>query len=68
MEDILRRYSQKFIFVQYPLINMKMKNLSILITVAAALAVTGCGKLENPIKDCRMTDNYMVLPQPVGII
>jgi formylglycine-generating enzyme len=42
MEDILRRYSQKIIFVQYPLIKMKMKNLSILITVAAALAVTGC--------------------------
>jgi sulfatase modifying factor 1 len=42
MEDILRRYSQKFIFVQYPLIKMKMKNLSILITVAAAIAVTGC--------------------------
>ena len=45
MEDILRRYSQKIIFVQYPLINMKMKNLSILITVAAALTVTGCGKI-----------------------
>jgi formylglycine-generating enzyme len=42
MEDILRSYSQKIIFVQYPLIKMKMKNLSILITVAAALAVTGC--------------------------
>jgi sulfatase modifying factor 1 len=42
MEDILRRYSQKIIFVQYPLIKMKMKNLSILITVAAAIAVTGC--------------------------
>ena len=25
-----------------------MKNLSILITVAAALTVTGCGKIENP--------------------
>ncbi len=45
MEDILRRYSQKIIFVQYPLIIMKMKNLSVLITVAAALAVTGCGKI-----------------------
>jgi hypothetical protein len=45
MEDILRRYSQKIIFVQYPLINMKMKNLSFLITVAAALTVTGCGKI-----------------------
>jgi len=45
MEDILRRYSQKIIFVQYPLINMKMKNLSFLITVAAALSVTGCGKI-----------------------
>ena len=45
MEDILRRYSQKIIFVQYPLINMKMKNLSILMTVAAALTVTGCGKI-----------------------
>ena len=42
MEDILRRYSRKIIFVQYPLIKMKMKNLSILITVAAAIAVTGC--------------------------
>jgi len=45
MEDILRRYSQKIIFVQYPLINMKMKNLSFLITVAAAISVTGCGKI-----------------------
>ncbi len=45
MEDILRRYSQKIIFVQYPLIKMKMKNLSFLITVAAALSVTGCGKI-----------------------
>ena len=45
MEDILRRYSQKIIFVQYPLINMKMKNLSFLITVAAALSVTSCGKI-----------------------
>jgi formylglycine-generating enzyme len=42
MEDIHRKYFQKIIFVQYPLIKMKMKNLSILITVAAALAVTGC--------------------------
>ena len=38
MEDILRRYSQKIIFVQYPLIIMKMKNLSVLITVAAAIS------------------------------
>ena len=45
MEDILRRDTQKFIFVQYPLIKMKMKNLSFLITVAAALSVTGCGKI-----------------------
>jgi formylglycine-generating enzyme len=45
MEDILRRYSQKIIFVQYPLIKMKMKNLSLLVTVAAALTVTGCGKI-----------------------
>jgi sulfatase modifying factor 1 len=45
MEDILRRYSQKIIFVQYPLIKMKMKNLSFLITVAAALSLAGCGKI-----------------------
>src|SRR5450755_1545383 len=45
MEDILRRYSQKFIFVQYPLIKMKMKNLSILLTLGAALAVSSCSKL-----------------------
>jgi formylglycine-generating enzyme len=45
MESILRRYSQKIIFVQYPLIKMKMKNLSFLITVAAAISVTGCGKI-----------------------
>jgi len=45
MEDILRRYSQRIIFVQYPLIIMKMKNLSILLTLGAALAVTSCSKL-----------------------
>ena len=45
MEDILRRYSQKIIFVQYPLIIMKMKNLSFLLTIGAASAVTSCGKL-----------------------
>ena len=45
MEDILRRYSQKIIFVQYPLIIMKMKNLSFLITLAAVVAATGCGKI-----------------------
>jgi gliding motility-associated lipoprotein GldK len=45
MESILRRYSQKIIFVQYPLIKMKMKNLSFLITVVAAISVTGCGKI-----------------------
>jgi formylglycine-generating enzyme len=45
MEDFLRRYSRKIIFVQYPLIYMKMKNLPILITVVAALAGTGCGKI-----------------------
>ena len=44
MEDILRRYSRKIIFVQYPLIKMKMKNLSILLTLGAALAISGCSK------------------------
>ena len=45
MEDILRRYSQKIIFVQYPLIIMKMKNLSVLMTLGAAIACTSCSKL-----------------------
>jgi hypothetical protein len=45
MEDILRRYSQKIIFVQYPLIKMKMKNLSILLTLGVAVSLSGCSKL-----------------------
>ena len=42
MEDILRRYSQKIIFVQYPLIIMKMKNLSFLLVLAVVVATPGC--------------------------
>jgi formylglycine-generating enzyme len=53
MEDILRRYSQKFIFVQYPLIKMKMKNLSILLTLGVALALSSCksGKSGKALPD-----------------
>src|SRR5450432_4214184 len=50
MEDILRRRSRKIIFVQYPLIKMKMKNLSILLTLGVALVLSGCGKLGNSSK------------------
>jgi formylglycine-generating enzyme len=47
MEDILRRYSRKIIFVQYPLIKMKMKNLSILLTLGAALGLSSCSKMSS---------------------
>jgi hypothetical protein len=50
MEDILRRRSRKIIFVQYPLIKMKMKNLSILLTLGVALVLSGCSKLGNSSK------------------
>src|SRR5882757_8502763 len=47
MEDILRRYSRKIIFVQYPLIKMKMKNLSILLTLGTALGLSSCSKMSS---------------------
>src|SRR5450432_1208816 len=47
MKDILRRYSRRIIFVQYPLIKMKMKNLSILLTLGAALGLSSCSKMSS---------------------